>query len=221
MKATTTVKRTFMRPLNLARIGTLVAATLGAFVLAPAGCIGGWDYSDVSEGNRCNPYDSHNECSSGLQCTVTAWQVANQGLEANTGTFTPFLGAGAGLDSAGSYNVLLYCPENYCCPVDSNGDLTTSTNANCQVGCNGGAQAICTANGNGAPYDGVCDFADSGEIPMDAESDAETDAEPASDAGDGSAPVEASTEASTPVEASTEASTPVEASTPADAGDGG
>ena len=68
-----------MPPLNLARIAALLAVGLLAFALAPAGCIGGWDYSNVSVGNRCNPYDSHNECGSGLQCTVSSWQVANQG----------------------------------------------------------------------------------------------------------------------------------------------
>ena len=79
MKPTTTVrKRTFMPSLNLDRIGVLIAAGSVALALAPAGCIGGWDYSNVPEGDRCNPYDSHNECASGLQCTVSSWQVANQ-----------------------------------------------------------------------------------------------------------------------------------------------
>src|SRR5580693_4088171 len=188
----TTVKRTFMPPLTIARIGTLVAAGLVAFALAPAGCIGGWDYSNVPEGDRCNPYDSHNECASGLACTVSSWQVANQGVVAPQGNITPFLAPGAGTNTSGAFDVLEFCPENYCCPVDSDGNLTgTSSNPNCQVGCNGGAASICTAVGNAtAPYVGVCDFADSGALP-DAESDAESDAEqPSSDAADGSTSAE-------------------------------
>jgi len=186
MKPTTTVKRTFMPSLNLARIGALVAVGWVAFALAPAGCIGGWDYSNVPEGDRCNPYDSHNECGSGLECTVSSWQVANQGLLTAQGNTALFLAPGAGTNSAGAYDVLEFCAENYCCPVDGNGNLTTSTNPNCQIGCNGGAQSICTANGNGAPYDGVCDFADSGVVPPeDAGSDAGPSAE-ASTPADGS-----------------------------------
>jgi hypothetical protein len=188
MKPTTTVKRTFMPPLNLAWIGVLVAAGSVAFALAPAGCIGGWDYSNVPEGDRCNPYDSHNECGSGLQCTVSAWQVAEQGTLSAQGNTVLFLAPGAGTDSAGNFNVLAFCPENYCCPVDSNGDLTnTSSNPNCQPGCNGGAQAICTANGDTAPYNGVCEFADSGVFPPDAGSGSPPDA------GSGS-PADAGTE---------------------------
>src|SRR5580658_1968092 len=187
MKPTTTVKRTFMPPLNLARIAALVAVGLVAFALAPAGCVGGWDYSNVPEGDRCNPYDSHGECASGLACTVSSYQVANQSGVSNLGTFNLALAAGAGIDTSGNYDVLEFCPENYCCPVDANGNLTTSTNPNCQPGCNGGAAAICTAVGNAtAPYVGVCDFADSGVVPSeDAESEAGSVPD---DAGDGSTP---------------------------------
>ena len=228
MKPTTTVKRTFMPPLNLARIAALVAVGLVAFALAPAGCIGGWDYSNVPEGDRCNPYDSHNECGSGLQCTVSSWQVANQGTIAAQGNEVLFLAPGAGTNSAGAYDVLDFCPENYCCPVDSDGNLTTSTNPNCQPGCNGGAAAICTAVGNSTPpYVGVCDFADSGVLPEEAGSDDASDAETESDAGDATTPTEASasveastseastSEASTSEASTSEASTS-EASTPAD-----
>ena len=218
MKPITTVKRNFMPPLNLARIAALLAVGLVGFALAPAGCIGGWDYSNVPEGDRCNPYDSHNECSSGLACTVSSWQLANQGTISAQGNEVLFLGPGAASNSAGAYDVLDFCPENYCCPVDSNGNLTTSTNANCQPGCNGGAASICTAVGNSTPpYVGVCDFADSGVLPEEAGSDAESDdasdAEPAPDAGDATMPVEASTsEASTSEASTSEASTPADGS---------
>jgi len=212
MKPTTTVrKRTFMPSLNLARIGALVAVGSVAFALGPAGCIGGWTYSNVPEGDRCNPYDSHGECASGLACTVSSWQVANQGGTSSLGTPELALAAGAGVNSAGAYNVLEFCPENYCCPVDGNGNLTTSSNANCQLGCNGGAAAICSAQGNStAPYVGVCDFASSGVLP----------------AGDDGGPEEASTpeeaslpEASLPEASLPEASLPDSSATP-DAADG-
>jgi hypothetical protein len=173
MKPTTTTRKgTFMPSLNLARIGALVAAGSVAFALAAAGCTGGWDYSDVPEGDRCNPYDSHNECGSGLQCTVSSWQVANQSGTSNLGTPNLALAPGAGTDNAGNYDVLEFCPENYCCPVDGNGDLATSGNANCQPGCNGGAQSICNSIGNSTmPYVGVCDFAMGMPLPADAGSE--------------------------------------------------
>jgi hypothetical protein len=184
MKPTTTVRKTtLVSSLNLARIGALLGAGVVALTLAPAGCTGGWDYSDVSEGNRCNPYDSHNECASGLACTVSAWQVANQGMLANTGTLVPFLAPGAGADTAGNYDVLEFCPENYCCPVDGNGDLTTSGNPYCQPGCAGGAAAICAAVGDSTPpYVGVCDFAATGMVPAPDAGEAVPDA----GSGDGS-----------------------------------
>jgi hypothetical protein len=34
------------------------------------------------------------------------------------------------------------CPETYCCPIPP----ATSTNPNCQPGCNGGAASICAAD---------------------------------------------------------------------------
>jgi hypothetical protein len=157
MEPTTTVKRTFMSTLNLARIGALVAVGSVAFALAPAGCIGGWDYSGVPEGDRCNPYDSHNECGSGLQCTVSSWQVANQGMLSAQGNTVLFLAPGAGTNTSGAFNVLEFCPENYCCPVDSSGNLVTTagTNAFCLPGCAGGAASICKADSD----PGACAFA--------------------------------------------------------------
>jgi hypothetical protein len=162
-----------MSSLNLARISALVAVGSVAFALAPAGCIGGYDYSNVPEGDRCNPYDSHNECGSGLNCTVSSWQVANQGGTSYQGTPEVALGSGAGTNSAGAYNVLAFCPENYCCPVDGNGNLyppgPNNTNPNCQPGCNGGAASICASIGDTtAPYVGVCGFADDGVYPSEA-----------------------------------------------------
>jgi hypothetical protein len=172
MKPTTTVtktvrKRIFLPSLNLARIAALVAIGSVALALAPAACIGGWTYDNVPEGDRCNPYDSHNECASGLQCTVSSWQVANQGGTSYQGTPELALpaGGGAGVNSKGTFDVLEFCPENYCCPVDGNGNLTTSTNPYCQKGCNGGAASICAAVGDvdSGPYVGACEFADGGK----------------------------------------------------------
>jgi hypothetical protein len=45
------------------------------------------------------------------------------------------------------------CPENYCCPVSG-----TSSNPNCQTGCNGGQASICAAGG-----DADCDAGASGD----------------------------------------------------------
>jgi hypothetical protein len=80
-----------------------------------AACIGGFSNDGVPEGDRCNPLSSHNECGSGLVCT-----------------------------GQGSAPSVPYCPENYCCSVDGNGNINSS-NPNCQLGCNGGAAAICAA----------------------------------------------------------------------------
>ena len=99
----------------LSRACILVGALLAVLSLAAAGCLGGVGETNVSEGDRCNPLDSHNDCSSGLVCTGQQ-----------------------------SSPPVPFCPENYCCSVDSNGNLN-STNINCQPGCNGGAMAICTA----------------------------------------------------------------------------
>ena len=53
----------------LARARTLVGALFAVLSFAGAGCEGGFTDTGVSEGNRCNPLDSHNECGSGLACT--------------------------------------------------------------------------------------------------------------------------------------------------------
>jgi hypothetical protein len=71
---------------------------------------------NVSEGDRCNPLASSNTCASGLVCT-----------------------------GQGSSPSVPFCPENYCCSVDGNGNIN-STNPNCLPGCNGGAASICAAN---------------------------------------------------------------------------
>lgn len=156
MKAMATLIGTLMKPHKLVR-RTALGTAFAAVLLAVAGCIGGWTDDNVSEGNRCNPYDSHNECASGLACTVSSWQVSMAGMVAYNGLYVPALGSGAG-------PVQMYCPENYCCPVDSNGNLTTSSDPNCQPGCNGGAQSICTATGDPA----ACAFADGGQAAVNA-----------------------------------------------------
>jgi hypothetical protein len=99
----------------------MVIATLS---LAGCGFVGGLTDDNVPEGERCNPYTSHNECASGLVC-------------AGYPPATP----GAGWSGI----VIPLCPENYCCAADSNGNITSS-NPNCQPGCNGGALSMCNAN---------------------------------------------------------------------------
>jgi hypothetical protein len=114
-----------------ARACTVVGAVLALSVTA-AGCFmtGGLSDTGVSEGNRCNPLDTHNECSSGLVCT-----------------------------GQGSSPTVPFCPENYCCSVDSSGNINSS-NAFCQPGCAGGAASICKANSD----PGACAFADGGSL---------------------------------------------------------
>jgi hypothetical protein len=112
------------------RACTLVGALFAVLSLAGAGCIGGLSDTGVSEGHRCNPLDSHNECSSGLVCTGQQQSPA-----------------------------IPFCPENYCCSVDSSGNLNSS-NVWCQPGCNGGAAAICTATMD----PGACALSDGGSL---------------------------------------------------------
>jgi len=93
---------------------TLFGAIAAAVLIQGAGCA--FSETNTPEGDRCNPNDAHNECSSGLVCTGQRSSPA-----------------------------IAFCPENYCCPLDSNGNITGG-NANCQPGCNGGAHSICIAN---------------------------------------------------------------------------
>jgi hypothetical protein len=116
----------------LLRASVPASVLFAVLSLAACGFEGGLSSDNLDEGTRCNPYDSHNECSSGAVC------------------------AGAAPSSV----TIQFCAENYCCSVDSNGTITSS-NPNCQPGCNGGAQSICTATGDPA----TCEFADSGVIP--------------------------------------------------------
>ena len=103
------------RTLMLWRAPIFIGALLVVACVAGAGCIGGFTDDGVPEGDRCNPLSSHNECGSGLVCT-----------------------------GQGAAPTIPFCPENYCCSVDSSGKIN-STDPNCQSGCNGGAAAICAA----------------------------------------------------------------------------
>jgi len=126
------------------------------FLLA---CAAGCD-EQGAEGDRCNPYDSHNDCSSGLVC------------------------AGSSMTPAAA--IIPFCPEDYCCPVDENGNVT-GTSPFCQPGCNGGAAAICTASMD----PGACLLADGGSLQAALELDdaggatapAAADSSPPSEAG--------------------------------------
>jgi hypothetical protein len=120
--------KTSIRALRCAPALALVASAV--LLLGGAGCVGGFNNENLSEGDRCNPLDSHNECASGMVCT----------------------------GQAGSPTIP-FCPENYCCAVDGNGNIN-STNPNCQPGCNGGAASICSADMD----PGACAFADSGVL---------------------------------------------------------
>jgi hypothetical protein len=151
--------------------------------------------NEGAQGDRCNPLRSSNECNGGLVC------------------------AGNPIGQSAAYPIPL-CPENYCCPVnvDGNVDFAHATSPYCEPGCNGGAAAICAAD----PADAeTCDIAsclvdasdpmtcfEPGGIvlpPGDAEpSDAATSEEEVSEAE----PSEAgASDATTPQDASSEAAT--------------
>jgi hypothetical protein len=134
----------------LSRACLLVGAILAILPVVGVGC-GAFTESGTSEGNRCNPLLSHDECSSGLVCT--------------------------GRQSAPA---VPFCPENYCCSVDSKGDIN-STNPNCQPGCNGGAASICTASKD----PGACAFAGGASLStaMAMDEDAGAAAPPSPDGG--------------------------------------
>jgi hypothetical protein len=102
------------------KVGTF--AILATMLVAAFGCAG-----SPGEGDRCNPYltvNSSDECTGGTVCV---------------GLGTPY-NTVAG-SAGGAYN----CQENYCCKVDSNGDIT-STIAACQVGCDPCAYAASYIN---------------------------------------------------------------------------
>lgn len=159
----------------LSRACTLLGALFAVLSLAGAGCIGGWTDSNVSEGHRCNPDDSHNECSSGLVCTGQQQSPA-----------------------------IPFCPENYCCSVDSSGNLNSS-NVWCQPGCNGGAASICAADKD----PGACAFAGGASLAaamaLDEDGGAASPPATTEDAGTDSGGGEDATTAPPPEEAGTDA----------------
>lgn len=113
---------------SMLHVRTRIGSLLAVIALATAAaCIG---QENVSEGQRCNPLASHNDCASGLVCT-----------------------------GQGSSPSIPFCPENYCCSVDGNGNIN-STDPNCQPGCNGGAMSICNADHD----PGACLLADGGSL---------------------------------------------------------
>jgi hypothetical protein len=159
------------------------------------------------------------------------------------GNFALFLAPGAGTNSAGAFDVLAFCPENYCCPVDSDGNLIppgpNNTDPNCQPGCNGGAASLCTATADpatcacsadladgGSPSDPVCELpaGDAGETGDAGDAGETGDAGTPADAGtdvDAGAEADSAAEAGAPEAGSgTDGGTPAEAGV-TDAGDGG
>jgi len=110
--------------------------------LAGVGCgfAGGLSDDNLDEGTRCNPYASHNECSSGLVCAG----------------YPPTIVAGAIPPANWTGAVIPFCPENYCCS-SSDGVTINSSNVWCQPGCNGGALSMC--NANVSLYADACAFA--------------------------------------------------------------
>jgi hypothetical protein len=84
------------------------------------------------------------------------------------------------------------CPEAYCCPTTADGGAASSSNPNCQTGCNGGAASICNS---GQDDGGACAFACSND-PADLTSTSVcTAAAPDGGTGGDAAPGEASSPA--------------------------
>jgi hypothetical protein len=206
MKTSTIEKYKYLSP----RAAITIAGLLGLGIVAGCGFVGGFSDDNVPEGDRCNPLESHNDCSSGAVCT-----------QASTPSGAPF--------GQGSGPVIPFCPENYCCSVDSNGNIN-STNPNCQPGCNGGAASICTAADNADA--GACLFAacieDASLSSCAAEFEPSTG--PVEDGGsdasgsdgsstpEGSSPTEAGDEAEAASPSTPDAGSEAEAASPADAG---
>jgi hypothetical protein len=111
----------------------IVASLLASVGLAACGFTGGFSDDNIPEGDRCNPLSPHNDCASGLICTLASGPNGQvfSGQSSLSGPVIPF------------------CPENYCCSIDSMGNINSS-NPICQPGCSGGAASICTAN-SGSP----------------------------------------------------------------------
>lgn len=115
------------------------AALLLFALLYFSGCgffIGGFSDENTPEGDRCNPYTSHNPCKQGAVCAGYPPSSPDQ--------FQPYV-------------LIPFCPENYCCSVDDDLNII-STDPNCQPGCNGGAAAMCAADSD----PGACCYADGG-----------------------------------------------------------
>ncbi len=112
-------------------------ARVGVCLVALAGALvlGAGACNEAGQGDRCNPLRSSNECSGSLVC------------------------AGNPIGQSTTYPIP-FCPENYCCPVNSDGtvDFANATSPYCQPGCNGGAASICAAMGS-APDAEACEFA--------------------------------------------------------------
>lgn len=135
MKTSTFEKRIPMLP----RACVLAALPiLAVMYFTGCGFIGGFNDENTPEGDRCNPYQSHNPCKAGAVCAGAP--------PASPDPFQPFV-------------LIPFCPEDYCCSVDDNLNIT-SGDPNCQPGCNGGAASICAADQD----PGACLFADGGSL---------------------------------------------------------
>jgi len=127
----------------LRRACILAVLPLFGLMYAPGcGFIGGFSDENTPEGDRCNPYTSHNPCKQGAVCAGYP--------PSSPDPFQPFV-------------LIPFCPEDYCCSATTAADGTltiTSSDPNCQPGCNGGAQAMCTADMD----PGACLYADGGTL---------------------------------------------------------
>jgi len=135
---------TFEKRIPMLRRACVLAVLLLSGLTYTPGCgfIGGFSDENTPEGDRCNPYTSHNPCKQGAFCSGYPPSAPDQ--------FQPFI-------------LIPFCPEDYCCSATAAADGTltiTSFDPNCQPGCNGGAAAMCSATMD----PGACLFADGGTL---------------------------------------------------------
>jgi hypothetical protein len=169
---------------KLGRLGACLFALAGALVLGAGAC------NEAGQGDRCNPLRSSNECGGGLVC------------------------AGNPIGQSAAYPIP-FCPENYCCPLNADGtlDFAGASSPYCQPGCNGGAAALCAAEGADAEACAVSaclgDASDPTTCVPESDDASSTDAEPGDAiASEASAPSEAGAPEASASEASVEAAAP-------------
>jgi hypothetical protein len=77
----------------VARLGLVVLALAATIAITEAGCTLN-EWGGGGEGDRCNPFLSHDECGNGLQCTQPALCPENYCCPTNGASNNPFCQTG-------------------------------------------------------------------------------------------------------------------------------